>query len=304
MTLALRAAVLSAAFLFIVVSAAMNATFLSSLGRSTFESCLFAVVSIAADIAKAVLPVLIVRAIALRAWGQCATASVMISVVVALSLASGTGFTALTRGTVVAERETQTMHLVTQKQDLVEAEARIAALPPARPVSIIEAELNGTRVDPRWSWSKSCADIRSPAIQKFCAEVSRLRTELATATARDSLTARRQGLRDGIRALGQAGAGTESDPQASAIAALLGIDRSLPRLVMTSSIAVVLELGSIFLILLAAGPTLRDQVAPPGPSKPVTLSPEIPNPEQRAYWQKRREMSRLKAGEGVTNHAR
>ena len=132
----------------------------------------------------------------------------------------------------------------------------------------------------------------------------RLRAELATATERDNLATRRHGIRSSIATLGQAGAGTESDPQASAIAALLGVDQSLPRLVMTTSVAVVLELGSIILILLAAGPTLRGCSEPDAQPLAVTLSPEIPNPEQRAYWQKRREMSRLKSGEGVTEHAR
>ena len=81
MTIALRAAMLLAAMLFIMVSATMNAIFLSSLGRTAIECALFAIISVAADIVKAVLPVLIMRAVMLRAWGQCLAAVMMLSVV-------------------------------------------------------------------------------------------------------------------------------------------------------------------------------------------------------------------------------
>ena len=50
------------ALVFIAVSAAMNYTFLSSLGRTPLESHLFGAVSLAADGAKALLPLLCVIA--------------------------------------------------------------------------------------------------------------------------------------------------------------------------------------------------------------------------------------------------
>ena len=300
----LQAAVVIAALLFIAVSATMNALFLSSLGRTPFESTLFATVSVAGDIAKTVLPVLILRAVLLRAWATCAAAGAMLAVVVALSLASGTGFTALTRGSVTAAREAQTNLLSTRKQDLLEAETRMVALSAARPVSVVEGELSATRVDRRWQWSKSCADINSMSIQKFCAEVFKLRTELATGNERDGLDVRRQELRASIQSLGQAGAGTESDPQASAIAALLGVDRSLPRLVLTTSIAVVLELGSIVLVLLAAGPTLRGWYEPGQQPKPVTVLAKMPEQADRNHWKRQRELAKLGVQSGGDRHAR
>ena len=300
----LYAAVVIAAFLFVAVSATMNALFLSSLGRTPFESALLATVSVAGDIVKTVLPVLIMRAVMLRAWGTCTVAALMLSVVVVLSLASGTGFAALTRGSVTAARDAQSNLLASQRQDLQEAEMRMVALTAARPVSVVEADLSGTRIDRRWLWSKSCADIKSTSAQKFCAEVFRLRAELATATERDGLASRRQELRASIQNLGQAGAGTESDPQASAIAALLGVDRSLPRLVLTTSVAVVLELGSIILVLLAAGPTLRGWYAPGQEPKPVTVSANMPDQADRNHWKRQRELAKLGVQSGGDRHAR
>ena len=57
---------LTAAALFIAVSATMNSLFLGSLGRTPLEAGLFAAVSIAADLAKAVLPVALLAALARR----------------------------------------------------------------------------------------------------------------------------------------------------------------------------------------------------------------------------------------------
>jgi hypothetical protein len=92
MNFALHAMTILAALMFIAVSAIMNALFLSSLGRTPLEVGLLAAVSLASDISKAVLPVLMVRAVWLRAWGNAAAAALLLMGVVALSLASGTGF--------------------------------------------------------------------------------------------------------------------------------------------------------------------------------------------------------------------
>ena len=84
MNLMLHAMTIVAALLFIGVSATMNALFLSSLGRTSLEVGLLAAVSIASDISKAVLPVLMLRSVLLRAWGNVAAAALLLLGVVAL----------------------------------------------------------------------------------------------------------------------------------------------------------------------------------------------------------------------------
>ena len=108
MSLLVHAAIAGSALIFIAVSAAMNAVFLSSLGQTTMETSLLAAVSLSADMAKAVLPVLVVRALFLRAWWHLALSSGMLGLLVALSLTSGTGFAALTRNAATANRVAHT----------------------------------------------------------------------------------------------------------------------------------------------------------------------------------------------------
>ena len=189
MSLVLQATVAGAALLFIAVSAIMNALFLSSLGRTPAEVALLAAVSIASDMVKAVLPVLIVRAAIVRAWSHGAIASVMLTVVVALSLASGTGFAALTRNASVTARGAQADELAARQKELRDIETGIEGLAPARQAAVVEAEIAGQSIDLRWSMSKSCTDITAASTRKFCAGLSVLRSELALATARSAVRA-------------------------------------------------------------------------------------------------------------------
>ncbi len=234
----------------------MNALFLSSLGCTALEAGLFAAVSIAADIAKAVLPVLIVRAMLLRAWLHGAGAALLLTIVLVLSLASGTGFAALTRGTTTAAREAEAGRLAGQQQELRDIEMRVQALAPARPSPVISAERDGVHVDRRWSLSKHCTDPTSPSMRQYCSDVFRLRAEMALASEREKLTGHAQTLRVSIDGLRSSGAGIDSDPQVAAIADLLGADRHRLRLILTTTIAIVLELGAVITVLLLAGPTL------------------------------------------------
>lgn len=284
----LAGTVILAALLFIAVSAAMNALFLASLGRTEIEAGLLVAVSLGSDMVKAVLPVLLLRAMVIRAWGQAFAAALMLMVVVALSLASGTGFAALTRGAATAAREAQAEALASRRRDFRDIDARIALVPVPRSASIIEADLASTRIDRRWQGSKACTEPSTSAARTFCGDVLKLQAELAAAREHDRLAADRRELRGVIERLEtQRGAG-ESDPQASAIAELLGVDRRWPRVVLTSSIALILELGSVLLVLLAAGPTVRGWRDPGSPPVTEPVAAALPIQADRMHWRRQR----------------
>ena len=140
MSLILKIAIAVAAALFIGVSATMNALFLSSLGQTPAEIGLLISVSIAADVVKAALPVVIGRAIEVRAWAHCTVASVLLAFVTALSLTSGAGFAALTRNGAVATRVAQGDTLTARQAELREIEVSLDRLTQSRAVAVVEAE--------------------------------------------------------------------------------------------------------------------------------------------------------------------
>ncbi len=126
------------------------------------EVGLLTALSIAADIAKAALPVVIGRTIMLRAWMATASASLMLVAVVALSLASGMGFAALTRSAATSAHQSHVDVLVAAQRDVRALDTRIEALPPTLPVGVIEAELIGRpRLTPHAPKSKAARMARS-----------------------------------------------------------------------------------------------------------------------------------------------
>ena len=251
-----------AALMFIVASATINSLFLSSLGRTSLEAGLFAAVSLASDITKAILPVVMAWALARRAWFHAALAGVFLAMAMTLSLGSGVGFAVSNRGAVTAEREELVLRLAQARADLAEADRRLAALASARGVATIEEDLRALLVNRLWSASDACAHPSSRAARRFCAKAFQMRAELAMAKEAIGLSSRRQALRAKIVALRTQGAGTVADPQAKAFAELAGLAPRMVRFGLMIVVAVVLELGSVCLLLLIAGPAIAQAKTP------------------------------------------
>jgi len=287
-----------AAGLFVALSATMNALFLSSLGRTSMESALLAVFSIAADVTKAALPIVILRAIVLRAWGHMVAAALMLLVVIALSLASGTGFAALTRGGASAARQVRADERAARTREQRDIETRLDLLVAARPESVIDADLASAVIDRRWAASQSCTIMTGPALRQFCGTLLTLKAERAAALERDRLNTDRGTVLAKLAILNATAGGPEIDPQAAALADLLGVDTATPRRVLASFTAVVIELGSVILILLVAGPALIGWRVPGSEPEPPPVPISLPQSKDVTRWQKRREAHMLAARGG------
>ena len=293
MSMFLSLSMTAAAALFITLSAMMNALFLSSLGRTPLETCILAVVSIASDMTKAALPVVIVRTYQLRAWSHLAAAATLLLFVILLSLASGTGFAALTRGAATAAREARTDERVGRMRELRDVEARLDRLGSVRPVSVIDAEIAIAVVDRRWGLSKSCSEISGGAARQFCTDVLKLRAERMVALERDRLASQHSATLASIAGLESFASGIDGDPQAAAIAQLLGVDTATPRRVLTTFMAIVIELGSVILVLLVAGPALLRWQEPGSEPKPPAVPASLPHSKDVSHWHRRRDLSKF-----------
>lgn len=289
----------TAAALFIALSATMNALFLSSLGRTATEASILAMLSVAADVTKAVLPVVVVRAMVLRAWGQLAGASLMLGIVFALSLASGIGFVALTRGTVTAARQADADVRSSTQLQLRDLDARLEQLPHGRTVGVLDVEIARMTLDRLWTTSNFCTVVAGANERQFCGEVLRLKSERAAAHDRSALMTERAALT--ARLAGMSSSAGDSDPQASAVADVLGIDTSRLRRGLSVALAVTVELGSVILVLLLNGPALLRWRDPERPSEPGTVS--LPHSKDVSQWHRRRNSARFTLN-GSANDAR
>lgn len=281
-----------AALVFVGVSATMNALFLSSLGRSMVEVGLLASISVAADLTKLVLPIAVLRAYARKAWTEMSAAALMLLAVTALSLASGIGFAALTRDASIARHSAKSDELRAHEAQLRSVSTRLAAIQTPRAPGVIAADIAAAKLDRRWELSKSCTAPPSASARQYCIDLARLDAALVEAGERDRLEAEHQRLRASLDHLHRERAGVDDDPQASAIAALLGVDRSVPRVALVSCLTIILELGCVVLVLLASGVSLREHEVPV--SQPVTpfTAAEIPEQADRKHWLRQRVNSR------------
>lgn len=279
----------AAAALFVALSATMNAMFLASLGRTALESGILAALSVAADVSKAVLPVVLVRAVVLRAWGQVAGASLMLGIVIMLSLASGIGFAALTRGAATAARQADTDARSNVQRQLRDIDARLDQLPHGRTVGVLDVEIARATLDRFWTSSNSCTVVVGVAVRQFCAEVLRLKSERAAALDRTALMAERSTLAAQLASLSSGS--VEGDPQAKAVADVLGVDTSRLRLGLSVALAATVELGSVILILLLNGPAVLRWQDPERPTEPSTVN--LPHSKDVSQWHLRRNPARF-----------
>lgn len=286
-----------AAALFIALSATMNALFLSSLGRTTAEAGILAALSVAADVTKAVLPIVVVRAIVLRAWGQVAGASIMLAIVIALSLASGIGFAALTRGAATAARQSEADMRSSFQHQLRELDARLEQLPHGRTVGVLDVEMARMMLDRKWTSSNSCAVVAGATVRQYCGELLRLKSERAAAHDRAALTTERAVL--STRLAGMASGLGASDPQAAAVAEVLGVETSRLRRGLSVALAVTIELGSVILVLLLNGSALLRWQDPDRAPEPSTAS--LPHSKDVSQWHRRRNSSKFALNGSATD---
>ena len=298
MSTLLTLAMAAAAALFVGLSATMNALFLSSLGRTPLEAIILAALSIAGDMTKAVLPVVMMRAAQLRAWVHLAGASLLMLLVVILSLSSGMGFAALTRSGVTAARQTHADQLAALERALRDAQMRLALVAGARPASVVEADIAVVTLDRRWSVSKSCNEISGPSVRQFCADLFKLRSERVAALEHDRLTAERIIIENKLAARQSESIATESDPQAAAIASLLGIDVTMPRRALATFMAIVIELGSVISVLLVAGPALSGWREPGSVPAPAPVPDKLPPSRDVSHWHRHRGAFKLALNPG------
>ncbi len=284
MPLPVRLAVLVSATLFAVTSTAINLSFLTSLGRSRIETTVFGGVSLAADVARLVLPVVIGAALRAKRYVAAGAALLMLGLVVALSLASGAGFAATTRGNVLAERTETAARIQDLQKRLQDLDRRLLVLAGAGEVGPIKAALEGRNRDPRWAASALCVTPRGPAERRWCQSVLPLDVQVAAAQAREALEAERRAAAAALSAARTALGGDHPDPQAAALSSLLALSPELVRAGFSLGIALVLELGSAILVYLAASPPDLPKQRPPADddasesaTRAEPMPPEIPS---------------------------
>ncbi|MGO8955682.1 MAG: hypothetical protein ACLQF2_20455 [Rhodomicrobium sp.] len=253
-----------AALTLIVASGLMNWVFMTSLGKSEFEQQILGAVSIAVSAFLALLPTLL-----LWAYRERRTLYMFLGVPVflafaAFSLSSAVGFAAKNRGSLSEDRTLAAAKLAGLMQEVEEVGAKLKALPPFRPFSVLQESLRGLEQDRRWQSSKFCADATADASRSFCKGYFELKAEAARASEAERLEARIAGLKAQSRQLEEQGASREADNQAAVLARLLGAPVAKVERALMLFLALLVEVGAALGLFFATG-HIRSAGSPDAP---------------------------------------
>jgi hypothetical protein len=254
---------------FCVVSVGSNLQYGLSLGKNPIDKATYAAASVAADVFKMSAPLL-----ALSLWSKRSYILAMAGLVlwigcIGWSMASAVGFVLLSRGEVIAEHAAKAATRHGWEAKVERDETQLATLGRHRPPDVIKAELASMAVPLHiWRRSRQCLELTLEEGRSACAPVLGLRKELAAAEAAKRLEAQLVAGRAELATV--AVAGSVADPQASALARLIGADEVTVRTSIAVLLAGLIEVGS------ALGFTIVSVATSRNPPPPATLPRHVP----------------------------
>jgi uncharacterized membrane protein YeaQ/YmgE (transglycosylase-associated protein family) len=213
---------------FCAVSFGANVQYGLSLGRTPIDKTTYAAASVAVDIFKMAAPLLVLSLRGQRQYILATAGFVLWLGCVAWSMTSAVGFVLSTRGEVIAEHAAKTATRHGWEAKVERDETELATLGRYRPSAVIEAELASAAMPLHiWRRSRQCSDMTLAESRSACAPVLGLRKELAAAEAAERLEA--QLVAGRVELATAPVAGSVADPQAGALARLLGLDETRPK---------------------------------------------------------------------------
>lgn len=250
-------------------SMAMNAIYLMGQGKTPEEAYVFLALSLAADAWKAVLPVLIAAA-----WGErrrmvAVAGGILLSITLVFSFGSALGYAAQNRGFLTGTREFASAQLVGLGEEKRRLEAQLAVFTKHRAGGVIEVEMASLRTDRMWTRSAACRQTLNADTRDFCRRYRALELEMAGVAERQRLEAARRDVEREMTRLIAAGAGQDSDAQVGFIVRMTGYTSPVVRDVLIVAVAVVVEFGSAFgLLLCSRSPNAQGLPVPASDTQP------------------------------------
>jgi hypothetical protein len=240
-------------------SMAMNAIYLMGQGKTPEEAYVFLALSLAADAWKAVLPVLIAAAWAERRRVVAVAGGIFLAITLAFSFGSALGYAAQNRGFLAGTREFASAQLVGLAEEKRRLDVQLASYARNRASGVIEAEMAGLRTERQWTRSTACRDTLTAETREFCRRYRTLEIEMAGIAERQRLEGARRDVERDMARLVAAGAGQDIDAQVGFIVRMTGYASPVVRDLLIVAVAVVVEFGSAFGLLITGVPRRADR---------------------------------------------
>jgi hypothetical protein len=235
-----------AALVLLVVSMMMNYQFGASLGKTATDKQIYGMASAAADCFKALAPFFFFAALRNRVWSQAFAAAMVWAVVTVYAFTSAIGHAALNRFHTSGERVVASASYKDTRAELQRAEEQLKWIPPHRPPSTVDAEINVLKAQRAWMTTRECTDATMKASREFCQGYFKLAAELASGREAEKHQVKiaelsaQAGKATGAVVLGMA------DPQANVISRITGVELETVQTGLMLFVALLIEIGSGF----------------------------------------------------------
>ncbi len=215
--------------LMLAISMRLNFLFGFSLGQTTERAWVFGSVSVISDAWKGLGPILILALLRERRWPSAFGAAAIWIVCFMYSVTSALGVAIEDRTARTGFRETLQMNYAESQAEIARLEQKRKGLRPHRAASEVEAAISALLAKGVISNQRTRGTIGSlsdgcqrtdPRTIEACAEVSKLREELAAANEERDLDSRLVQLAQQARELREHGGARAADPQAQLLARL------------------------------------------------------------------------------------
>lgn len=205
------------------VSASMNYRFGFSLGKSEEDGLLYARMSVAADIFKALSPFLLYAAWRARRVIGIGAAILLWLATTFYALGGALGHAGSNRLDTVGQRSLAADHYKDLRADMKRNQDQLAWIPAHRPADTVKGEIEALRSKNMllWSYSEECVRPEGKGQREFCANYHKLRGELGNAESAAKLNTKIDEISSKLADTKSSAATTESDPQASIISRML-----------------------------------------------------------------------------------
>ncbi|MEO1282850.1 MAG: hypothetical protein AAFV69_14060 [Pseudomonadota bacterium] len=235
---------LTASLGLLMISAAMNYRFGLTLGTTDFDASLYGLLSVCADMLKALLPFVIMLSWQTARWVMAVMALSLWLIFTAYSFASGLGFAALNRTTLTSERTVTAGQYAELNEAIGNAKAQHKALPAHRSIIVASQELSTLKRHRRWIKTSQCSNATVPLSRAFCRQIHTLEGEIKIAQEASRLRGQIERLQRQRAALPPSAAMPSVDPQLAILKRLTGLAPDQLGFALSLLVAVLVEFGS------------------------------------------------------------
>jgi hypothetical protein len=198
-------------------------------------------------------------------------------VVCAYSMTSALGHAALNRLDTTGQRAVQTANYNDLRADSKRAQEQLTWIPAHRPAETVAAELNVVKAQRHWIATRECTEVSGKSARDFCQQFHKLNAEHASALQSQKLETRISEIGAKLAKTAGASVMSESDPQASVLARISGLEVGQVQTALTIFVALLIEIGSgLGMYVAFAYWRLNDRKDEPAQTPAVAAAIQVP----------------------------